>query len=239
MFKYHAAGVLFAATAVFASGCCCLDQVYCPSSCPNGLQSMSDSCGSCSAPGGSCNGGSCHGGSCHGGSCNGGSQCLKNKLSCCKGCGEIYWGEWISDPPDDCDPCDGHGNWVGPRCCSPRWWEQLSCGAPGLWGWRCNSDTCGNGESDCCAGGVDQFPGEEVIEGPTTPQKSGTPRPATPPRTGPTEAKPENSTPMQPVPNTQATRAHVHRHPPARLLQPARSTPTPTRAIPSVRSRNL
>lgn len=36
--------------------------------------------------------------------------------SCGKGCGEVYWGEWISDPPDCCDPCDQcTGDWTGPH----------------------------------------------------------------------------------------------------------------------------
>lgn len=234
MYKFHAAAILFATATVFASGCCCLDQVYCPSNCTNGLGPVSDSCGSCNAGGGSCS----NGGTCSSGGCN--NPSLQNHLSCCKGCGEIYWGEWISDPPDDCDPCDCHGNWVGPRCCSPRWWEQLSCGAPGLWGWRCSSDTCGSGESGCCSGGIDQFPSEEVIESGISPQKSGVPHQATPPKTGPTEAKPENpqpATPTQSAPKTQATKTHQHRHPPARLLQPARSTPTPLRPTPNGRSR--
>lgn len=29
------------------------------------------------------------------------------------GCGERYWGEYVSNPPDCCDPCDCHGNWIG------------------------------------------------------------------------------------------------------------------------------
>lgn len=53
------------------------------------------------------------GGKC-GGSCG---------LSKCWGCGERYWGEWISDPPQPCDPCDHCGQFVGPKhlCCGPRW----------------------------------------------------------------------------------------------------------------------
>ena len=73
------------------------------------------------------------------GTCNAHSPCqtATSKMTCGSGCGDIYWGEWLSNPPDACDPCDGCGNWVGPRCCPPRWWQQLTCGAPGLWGWRC------------------------------------------------------------------------------------------------------
>jgi len=32
---------------------------------------------------------------------------------CDGGCGPRYWGGWLSDPPDCCDPCDRCGNWVG------------------------------------------------------------------------------------------------------------------------------
>ncbi len=33
----------------------------------------------------------------------------------CTGCGEEYWGDWCSSPPDCCDPCDQCGNYVGPQ----------------------------------------------------------------------------------------------------------------------------
>jgi hypothetical protein len=32
------------------------------------------------------------------------------------GCGERYWGDFYSDPPDCWDPCDGHGNYTGGGC---------------------------------------------------------------------------------------------------------------------------
>jgi len=34
-------------------------------------------------------------------------QQLKRTLVCGSGCGETYLGEWISSPPDSCDPCRG------------------------------------------------------------------------------------------------------------------------------------
>lgn len=45
---------------------------------------------------------------------------LLRSRTCGKGCGEVYWGEWVSDPPDCCDPCDPcHGCWTGPQgCCN-------------------------------------------------------------------------------------------------------------------------
>lgn len=41
---------------------------------------------------------------------------------CANGCGEYYHGEWISDPPDCCDPCDAYyGCWTGGAdCCHHR-----------------------------------------------------------------------------------------------------------------------
>jgi hypothetical protein len=32
---------------------------------------------------------------------------------CGSGCGERYWGDFRSCPPDCCDPCDGCGNYIG------------------------------------------------------------------------------------------------------------------------------
>jgi hypothetical protein len=40
-------------------------------------------------------------------------------LTGCKGCGDIYIHEWISDPPDCCDPCDNcNGQFTGNRACN-------------------------------------------------------------------------------------------------------------------------
>jgi len=33
----------------------------------------------------------------------------------CSGCGDVYVGDYISHPPDCCDPCDCFGNWTGRR----------------------------------------------------------------------------------------------------------------------------
>jgi hypothetical protein len=94
-------------------------------------------------------------------------------MTCNKGCGEIYIGEWISDPPDCCDPCDQcTGCWTGhqgachlgpfqrllaachgysycpPPCCGP------ACGG------FCNrggcEPVCGCGDAGCasCGGGA-------------------------------------------------------------------------------------
>jgi hypothetical protein len=42
-------------------------------------------------------------------------------LGCCSPCagcsGETYWNEWHNDPPRCQDPCNCHGDWIGPGCC--------------------------------------------------------------------------------------------------------------------------
>ena len=47
----------------------------------------------------------------------GGGGCrrpLLDRLCGCTGCGELYWCEWYNSPPQLCQPCDCHGNYVGP-----------------------------------------------------------------------------------------------------------------------------
>ncbi len=46
---------------------------------------------------------------------------LHDYFWCAGGCGEVYVGEWISDPPECCDPCDAHfGCWTGHNDCCHR-----------------------------------------------------------------------------------------------------------------------
>jgi len=83
---------------------------------------------------------------------------LRRKKICGMGCGEIYLGEWISDPPDCCDPCDQcTGCWTGPQgecCLGPcqrllaachgyRYCPKPSCG-PECGGF-CHRGSCGPG----------------------------------------------------------------------------------------------
>jgi len=51
----------------------------------------------------------------------------------CGGCGEIYWSEFHSDPPDCCDPCDCYGNFTGGGCttCGPVGCGPTTCGPAG------------------------------------------------------------------------------------------------------------
>lgn len=69
---------------------------------------------------------------------------LFRPLACGSGCcGEVYWGEWISDPPDCADPCDNCGTYVGPRS---RVWSSLTwCN---LWGQR--NGSCDRGSCSSC-----------------------------------------------------------------------------------------
>lgn len=104
---------------------------------------------------------------------------LWRRKTCGKGCGEIYLGEWISDPPDCCDPCDNCGNWIGhqgycrlgpaqrvlaalhgyrycppPNCgpvCGPLC-QKPACGSCGTCGPVCGCDRCGGAGCASCGG---------------------------------------------------------------------------------------
>jgi len=102
-----------------------------------------------------------------GGTCQGHTpaQHMKYMLTCASGCGEIYWGEWFSDPPDDCDPCDDWGHWIGPVDCSgPSCLESVASGWCNLWGYRNGGGKGGKGQGGCVScggkGGCDSCGGE-------------------------------------------------------------------------------
>ena len=79
---------------------------------------------------------------------------LHNRITCGEGCGDLYWGEWHSDPPDPCDPCDEYcGNYVGERCCPPPWRRRLT-GL--LLGRRCCNLSCDADCDQCVAGNYDE-----------------------------------------------------------------------------------
>jgi len=81
----------------------------------------------------------------------------------CKGCGEKYWGDVISDPPECCDPCDKQGNWIGPQACVRRRptlkCVDGTCDTPMCNGTGCSA-TCTTGGcatggcTDCGSGGT-------------------------------------------------------------------------------------
>src|SRR5262245_20621057 len=103
----------FALAVILGSGCCCMPNCGgCGGCCSPYPMVWNGCCNECShAPHVSC------------ADCCG--ECgiipyLTRHKSCGQGCGEIYWGEWYSDPPDCCDPCDQcSGCWTGPHgyCC--------------------------------------------------------------------------------------------------------------------------
>ena len=87
----------------------------------------------------------------------------------CKGCGEAYLGEWRSDPPACCDPCDQCGRWNGGGCASGTC-DSGSCGGEtcgrgcvgSMLGWlvgtRYNDCGCGSGGCDGgCGMGMDDY----------------------------------------------------------------------------------
>ena len=159
--------LLLALSALTFAGCCGPDG-YCgnrngpcgigngPLFCRTYEQRMVDSnaynCGTCNTPVGCGNGGF--------------KGWLRNNATCCKGCGDVYWGEWISDPPDCCDPCDSCGGFTGSggNCCRQNCLARIArifhgyrycpgeCGGScGLGGLGCR--LCGGNGCDSCGGG--------------------------------------------------------------------------------------
>jgi hypothetical protein len=65
-----------------------------------------------------------------------------NPESYCGGCGELYWGDFHSYPPDCCDPCNRCGQWTGESNCGACR-HNYRCGrCSGCYGDPCN-DSCG------------------------------------------------------------------------------------------------
>lgn len=82
--------------------------------CGCGMESCSTCRGLVSVRHGGCEG--CGSMSCGGCGAYGPIQHLRQltrQSICGTGCGEIYWGEWRSDPPACCDPCDSWGGYTG------------------------------------------------------------------------------------------------------------------------------
>lgn len=213
MTNHFATGLALSLLAFAASGCCCIDRPYCPTGC--GDHVAAEYGGGCES--------NCHG-------CSLG-QHVRNQLGGCAGCGDVYWGEWTSDPPDNCDPCDGCGHWIGPRCCPPRLFDFLTCSLSDLWGSRC-CDTggggCehGSGCSSCGGGDPGPWDGMEFDEGAHHSSKPNEPRRATPiPQNGPTKARPDSQDLPQPMAEPQALHSRNLNHAPTKALhtQPTRS----------------
>ena len=153
-------------SSLVASGCCCF-----PGNCgPHGHGYGGECCFCWPKPivwNGSCN-------ECGPGPCESCADCcgecgiipfLRRAKTCGMGCGEIYVGEWISDPPDCCDPCDQcYGCWTGPHgdCCLGPFQRLLAachgykycpkpCCGPSCGGF-CHRGSCGPGCG--CEGGA-------------------------------------------------------------------------------------
>jgi hypothetical protein len=91
----------------------------------------------------------------------------RRSVVCGGGCGEVYYDEWFSNPPDCVDPCDGCNNWVGGDGCKCLPLSRFDGIFAGLWGQRFRCDDtpdvlscmvagwCDICESDpcCCDGG--------------------------------------------------------------------------------------
>jgi hypothetical protein len=122
------------------------------------------------APCGATSAGACNAGGCETGCWNFPVlTALHNMFTCNAGCGRTYWGEWCYDPPEPCEPCNDHGDWVGAQCCSPRGCFNichLFCSrrlhAP------CESATCtecaAGAETGCC-GAADPAVEGDVLDG--------------------------------------------------------------------------
>ncbi len=140
-----------------------------PSECSGGWDPILGSCKACGVCGGACQG-------------HTPAQHLKHTLTCTSGCGEIYWGEWISDPPNDCDPCDDWGNWTkstkcggtsksGGKSCLHRLasgWGNLSGHRKGRGG--CVSCGSKSGCEKCGSLPIDDTPDEDDDEVVPTPE---------------------------------------------------------------------
>lgn len=155
MFKRFACGFLLLAGGLLSSGCCMS---------PYGVCGAGVGCDSCGDVGVGCDTcGECQPGLCH-------HPWLwtraRNALTCGAGCGDVYCGEWMSDPPACGDPCDSCGEY---DCggCYYGCWNPLR-GLAHLWGYRYAAGGCGVGcevGCDSCAESYDALlPDEMSVE---------------------------------------------------------------------------
>jgi hypothetical protein len=231
---------IFAATLIsavlFCSGCCCAPcgpkgrAGCCLFRCwpqPITWNGNCNECGPC--PGESC--GDYCGGGCgilgHGGL----FPWLRGCWSCGRGCGEIYCDEWVSDPPDCCDPCDQcHGVFTGPHgfCCLGPCQRVLAalhgyryCSPPNSGPWcpifgNCGPcvPACGCGDAGCTGCGVPAHGADIYYSGAATPKSLTVPKGMTVPIPEPTSIMEENwdvppakSEPGKPIHNARQPQA--------------------------------
>ena len=131
------------------SGCCCGPGA---GGCGNGYGTCVTNCNDC-------DGGSCNGGQMAYGPLQHLTQ-MRKSLVCGGGCGEVYYGEWQSTPPDANDPCCNDQFTGGAVPCQPFCWRPGTLFGifGGLYGQRfcegCGNsfDQCGCGFGSSCGG---------------------------------------------------------------------------------------
>ncbi len=174
MLKRLACGFLLLAGGLLSSGCCMFNHGGC------GAGVGCDSCDSCDSVGyqtcGECQPGLCH----HPWLWSQAS----NALSCGAGCGEVYHGEWTSDPPACGDPCGSCGDYSCGGC--GGCWNPLR-GLAALWGYRYASGGCGagscDGGCDSCAESYDTVtPMDGPMDGPIEAREKSKSKRTCPPR---------------------------------------------------------
>ena len=175
MLKRLACSVVLMAIGLFASGCCLTQHGVCDAG------AGCDSCGV--AEYGTC--GECEPGLCHHPWLWGRA---KSALTCGAGCGEVYTGEWTSDPPSCGGPCDTCGEVSCGGC--GGCWNPLR-GLAHLWGYRYAPAGCAHGYyddgCDSCSDGYETMAPEEIMDETVVPDKAEeklpTPKPDAEPET--------------------------------------------------------
>ena len=122
MFEFRQLAVTSMVAICVGTGCCLTRPCGIPGNCGNEACGFGGTACCDAQPAVRCDDGGC-GNGCGNGCARLGSllrfRCLGrllrmscNSLGCGSGCGEVYWHDWISDPPCP-DPCDTCGNWTG------------------------------------------------------------------------------------------------------------------------------
>jgi hypothetical protein len=138
----------------------------------------------------------------------------------CKGCGDCYWDEWYSDPPDECDPCDDCGNYIGERCCPPKRFK-------GVYAHLKGGRHCPPGCTDACCHDASEPLFDETAEDEESGYDSAeivpaTPRQPTRATPAPKKATPKKVAPM-PEPMAEASDLPTEDSLPAPRATPSRS----------------
>lgn len=222
----HLRALAILGLSLLASGCQCylgryaVEREYQPSQCLDDWDPVLGSCQACNLCGGDC---------------PGYTPCMymKHMKTCAAGCGEIYWNEWISDPPDECDPCDSSPQWVGNRCCPPKLHDLIRAGFTG------QRSACG---PSCFGAGLeDGVPAEEIWyesnEAMVAPGAAG-PRGVASPPGAPARPSPRMTpTPAAPRPDPDQPQQLQPPIQPKPLAPTVRRAPSSTRGWPVVSAR--